>query len=138
MSRHNKTYRVVGYRKPLYSLENEQSGLDAIYTNGSNNLYPYYVRNSVDGSATASMAHDRHKQYIAGKLDSDDIIVNEKKELFLSDIIDDSANDLSIQNGFFVHVNYSIDLELKTVQPIRPSVIPYENCRISKEDEVGS
>jgi len=129
--------KVIGYRKPLYKLDNKQSGLDAIYNNGANNLYPYYVSNSVDGSSTGSMAHDRHSQYISGILLENDIEVNAKKELYLSDIISSAAEDLSIQNGFYIHVNISLDIEKQEVNPVRPSIIPFENCRISKEDDFG-
>lgn len=122
--------QVIGYRRPLYRLQNHQGGLSSIFTNGENNLYPYYVKNCVDGSATGSMAHDRHTQYIAGVIKNDD---DELMKLCRS-----AASDISIQNGFFIHTDVGIDLEKREVTRHNPSILPYENCRINKPDDAGN
>lgn len=125
--------RVIGYRKPIHRLKNKQLGLDSMYTNGANNLYPTYVDNSISGSATAKRAHNYNKDYIVGEFDFDDYLINKGKELYISNIFDSAASDLSSQGGFFIHIN--IEWDENKFKPVDPSIIPYSHARVNKEDD---
>lgn len=125
--------RVIGYRKPHHKIVNKQGGLDALYTNGANNLYPNYVRDSISGSPTASRAHSMNTDYIVGELAEEDFIINDSEELYLSNLLHSSASDLSAQGGFYIHVN--IGWRDGTYYHTNPSIIPYENCRLNKADD---
>lgn len=127
----------IGYSKPINVLKNKQFGLSALWTNGANNLYPTYVQNSIDGSSTGSMAHKMNKEYIIGDLHGDDFLVNVRKRIYLSSLLDAAASDLSAQGGFYIHRNLVFNPENGKFEPTEGSIIPYENARISKNDDHG-
>ncbi|NLZ69535.1 MAG: hypothetical protein GX903_11125 [Spirochaetales bacterium] len=128
--------KIVGYRVPIYSLSNQMKGLKAIYTNGANNLYPYYVANSVNGSPIGKRSHNLNSDYIAGNLNVEDVIVNQKDEVYLSSLILDCAKDVSLQGGFFIHISYGLDENGNFVKKSFTH-FPFENCRVSKKDDDG-
>ena len=127
--------KVIGYRKPINKLQNKQSGLSAVWTNGANNLYPLYVQNSIDGSPTGSRAHKMHVDYIVGELSIPDVLVNAKKEYYLSNILFSAGSDLSAQGGFYIHRNLKWEVDKFVTDDT--SIIPFENARINKEDDHG-
>lgn len=109
---------------------------DDIYINGDDNLYAETVQNILYQSPTASLAIRALGDFIAGDGVENDFIVN-KKGQYISELIEDIANDIAIQNGFYLKVDYKIDEvndELKYI-PVNPILIPYTNCRIGKVDD---
>lgn len=129
--------KLVGYKPPIAELKNKRSGLDAIYINGENDLYPYFVVNSIDGSPTASLAHRMHARYIAGVLNVEDYVINTRTGDTLSMLIRESAKDFSAHSGFFIHINYGYDTETEEFFPKNPTILQYEKCRLNKEDDAG-
>lgn len=128
---------IIGYRKPLNKIANPREGLDSIYLYGSNNLYPYYVQNSILGSPTGAMAHRLHSRFISGRLGIEDILINKRRDLWLSSLKDIAGSDVSMFSAYYIHVNYGYDVDTETFYPKDPTILPFENCRISKEDDHG-
>ena len=122
---HEVVTRVIEYVKT-----------DDIYINGADNLYPNTVQNVLYQSNTASLAIRALSDFISGKGVENDFIVN-KKGQYLSELIADISTDIAVQNGFWLHVSYELDYNLK-YKPINPILLPYLDCRKSKEDDADN
>ncbi len=107
---------------------------DSIYTNGDDNLYPYEIDRAINNSPTATRAAYIMSKFISGNGVEQDVLVNTKKGLMLSDVVDLVAEDASKQHGSFIWVGYGLnesgDISGKTLD-----VFDYSNCRESKEDD---
>lgn len=132
----NTSGKVVGYRTPIHKLNNPKLGLEAVYTNGANNLYPYYVKRSIMGSPKAAMSHRMHTDYISGTLSIEDFIVDKNNDSNLSDLILRASEDVSIFQSYFIHISYKLDGE-GGFKKDKFTILPYENCRVSKLDDDG-
>lgn len=130
-----KAGALIEFKKPLNLIKNKRKGLNAIYMNGDNDLYPYYVEDAINESPTASLAHRMHYKYIAGKLGIKDFEINRITGERISALRTAAAVDLSYHNGFFLHVNYGYDIESEEFYPTNPTVLNYPDCRINKEDD---
>lgn len=104
-----------------------------IYLNGENNLYPYEIERVINNSPTATRAVSLFSKFISGKGCTNDVLVNKKKKLYLSDIISMISDDLAPQGGAFVWVGYGIN-ENGDIYRNTLDVLDYASCRISKED----
>lgn len=129
---------IIGYHKPISKLNNARQGLNAIYKNGENDLYPLFVQNAILGSPTGSLAHKQHAKYIAGQLGIDDILINKRTEEMLSTFVQAGAAALSMHGGFFVHVNYRIDSETGGFKVNEATILDNVKSRINKEDDRGN
>lgn len=129
--------KYIGYTKPSQKLAKKWLGVENIYLHGTDNLYPYFLKNAVLGSPTASLAHGMHSRNIAKGLEIEDFVINKRKGLYLSNINDAISADLSIFNSFAIHVNYGYDADRDSFFPTNPTVIPMEDIRINKEDDHG-
>jgi hypothetical protein len=108
-----------------------------VYWNGEDNLYPSEIERIINNSPTASRAAKVMGKFIGGKGlidESQDVIVNERKNYKLSNVIALAAQDIAYQNGVFLHVGYGFNDSLKLV-PASLDVIDYVKSRISKEDD---
>lgn len=130
--------KLIGYSKPLNKIANPRAGLDSIYLYGSNNLYPYYVKNAILGSPTASLAHRAHKNNIAKGVNIKDFVINKRKDILLSSLNDSASVDTSMFGGFYIHLNYEWDISKEKFIPVNPTILPFEDCRINKEDDAGN
>lgn len=128
---------AIKFKKPLSLLKNEKEGLNAIYMNGHNDLYPYHVEKAINESSTASLAHRMHYKYIAGILGIEDFVVNNITGDTLSLLRTAAAVDLSYHNGFFIHINYAFDVETDSFKPVNPTILNYPDCRLNKQDDKG-
>ena len=110
-------------------LENDKR---KIYCNGDDNAYPERVERVIDNSPTARMSSRKMMQFIIGQGFNTDFTVNSVKGNTLYDVLRMAAKSISYHRGVFLHVNYDI-----TGTPNYLDVLPYSNCRISKEDDRG-
>ena len=126
---------ILGYNKPISELDNKRSGLNAIFKNGVNDLYPLFTENSILGSATASLAHKMHTRYIAGVLGIKDILVNRRSGELLSTLSQAAAAAVSMHGGYFIHVNYGYDVETEKFFPKEPTILDNKKARLSNVDD---
>lgn len=126
----------VGYEPPYNVLDNPRKGFNAIYKSGSNNLYSYYLKYAVFGSPTASMAHRMHVDNITA-LDYKDVVINKRKGTLLSSLVRNAGIDLSLFQTYAIHVNYKWNDEKQNFEVVEPTVLPFEDVRINKEDDHG-
>lgn len=129
---------VIGYQKPVSELVNKRAGLNAIYKNGANDLYPLFTENAILGSATGSLAHKMHTRYIAGVLGIGDKIINSRSEEMLSTLVQAAAAAISMHGGYFIHVQYKYDPETDEFVPTQPTILDNKKCRLNAEDDRGN
>lgn len=106
---------------------------ERIYRNGENNLYPYEIDAVINNSPTAKRCSELFSTYLGGKL-LNDLLVNEDKGIYMSDVIQNIAKSTSKQKGVYIHVRYGFNDNGKIV-PVEPSVLEYNKMRNSKEDD---
>lgn len=105
-----------------------------IYLNGENNLYPYEIERVINNSPTATRAVTVLQNFISGDGVVNDVLVNPKKNYYLSDIVDLIAGDIAPQNGSFIWIGYGINDEGEIYRQ-KLDILDYSNCRISREDD---
>lgn len=109
-----------------------------VYHNGEDNLYPNRVERIINNSPTAKGARGVMAKYVAGFIeDSENVIVNKKKNYRLSDVIKLIAEDLATQGGSYIWIGYGIE-ESGQIVPKQLDVLDYKKCRISKKDDDGN
>lgn len=107
---------------------------DNIYTNGSDNNYPERIKRVINNSVNAKACATVLADFFIGKgfnVDND-LIINKSKGLTLLDCGISASEDVSVQKGFWLHVNFNLDATERTLD-----VLPYEFCRRSKKDHFG-
>src|SRR5690554_241729 len=129
---------ILGYQKPISELVNKRAGLNAIYKNGANDLYPLFTQNAILGSATGSLAHKMHTRYIAGKLGIQDRVINTRSEEMLSTLVQATAAAISMHGRYFIHVNYKYNPETDKFEPKQPTILDNIKCRLNAEDDRGN
>lgn len=113
----------------------KKDGRQEYYLNGDDNLYPYSIERVINNSPTAKGAAGVMAKYISGFIeDSENPIVNRKKNYRLSDVIKLIGEDLARQGGSFIWVGYGINDEGK-ITPNSLDVLDYKKCRICVEDD---
>lgn len=129
---------IIGYQKPISELVNKRQGLNAIYLNGKNGLYPLFTEDAILGSATGSLAHKMHSRYIAGVLGTEDRIINHRNEEMLSTLTQAAGGAFSMHGGYFIHIDYGYDPEKNTFSPKEPTILDNKKCALNKEDDRGN
>lgn len=109
---------------------------DDILTNGNDNLYPNRMRDIINESSTASLAVRALSDFISGMGVDEDVIVNRLGQK-ISEINNEIADSIAYQNEFYVHFDYSLDENMNLI-PSNPVVLPYEDCRKSKPDDLNN
>ncbi len=105
-----------------------------IYNNGSDNNYPERIERVVNNSTTAKNASNKMASYIFGKgFTNGNEIANKTKGLTYNDILYLISNSIKYHKGFYLHITHGIDLLPNSID-----VLPYKNCRISKDDDFGN
>lgn len=108
-----------------------------VYWNGENNLYPNEIELVIGNSPTASRSAQMMGKFIGGKglvNEVQDIIVNDRKNYKLSNVIALAGQNIAKQNGVWIHIGYGLDEELKPV-PKTLDVLDYCKCRLATEDD---
>ncbi|PHQ27701.1 phage portal family protein [Leeuwenhoekiella nanhaiensis] len=104
-----------------------------IHNNGVDNNYPELVESRIANSVTALACKDTKASFLSGKGFGDDLnklIVNKKKGTTLLQFTQDIADSIAEHNGVYIHANYNSLYEISTLQ-----VLPFPDCRLSKEDD---
>ena len=129
---------VKSVRAKLYELYSRVISVDekddSIYTNGDNNLYPYELDRAINNSPTAKRAKTIMANFISGRGVTDDRLVNPKRGLYLSDLVNDIADEIAGQYGSFIWIGYGFSEDGDLVKK-NPEVLDYANCRESREDD---
>lgn len=131
------TIRELWSRK----IEVNKSKDGLVYFNGENNLYPNEIERVVGNSPTASRAAKIMGKYIAGRglrNNSQDIIVNTRKNYKLSNITALAGQEVAVFGGAYFHVGFGFDDD--TTNGVRfkqksLDILDYTKCRIAKEDD---
>jgi len=123
----------------IISVNEDKEG--KVYWNGEDNLYPYEIEGVIANSPTAVRASKIFGKFISGKGltdESQDIIVNPKKNYKLSRIAYIKAQNFSKQGGSWDHVGYGLTDDLLSVKPKTLDILDYPKCRIHNEDDEGN
>lgn len=108
---------------------------EKIFNNGGDNMYPNELERVIMNSPTGSRSAMMLLKFIAGRgVRGENIIVNKRKQLKLTDFIRQIAKSIAYHNGVFIHISYGIGDQGKVV-PKSFQVLDYIRCRISKEDD---
>lgn len=131
-----KAGKFVASIVELFTREVKAQGVNNIYTNDADNLYPQRVELVERNSVTAFAASNKLKSFIIGKGFRDEslneLVVNTAKKLTGYKFLALLAHSLKTHRGAFVHVNYDIEGKVNYLD-----VLPYKKCRIAKEDGFG-
>lgn len=106
---------------------------DSIFYNGENNLYPNEIELAILNSPTGKNASKMMAKFISGKGVLSDLVVNEEKNLKLSNIVRIASTDISRQYGVFFHVGRKLNDALELVPTL--DILEYTKMRIGKEDD---
>lgn len=118
------TINTLQYSAYVRRLSNYKSISKGIWLYDFDNLYPNKVRATWQRSASAKSASKVFSKFIAGEgFDFDDIEINEISSWQILRFI---ANEISVFDGFSLHVDYNIFGE-KTGY----TLVPFEFCRLS-------
>lgn len=102
----------------------------------ADNLYPQNVRNIVLNSKTGNGCLERYADYIEGRgVASEQLagfVINLDGET-LADLHRLVSNDVAVNEGCAIHVNYDIDANIVSLHHI-----PFENARLVEPDEEGN
>jgi len=115
---------------------NKETG---IMTYGSLNDYPQIIEKLIYGSQTAKACVNIYSKFIGGSgfanPDIGKVIVGidkKGKPVTLDKIRRDAAQSLAMFNGVYIHCNENLDKQVGTTK-----VVPFKNCRFSREDSNG-
>lgn len=108
---------------------------EKIYHNGDNNLYPNEVERVINNSPTATRSAVMMAKYVAGSVNAD-YLINEQKNIFISDIISNMSRSITYYNGVFLHVSYGFDKETAKIKPVGLEVLDFTKCRVAKDDDL--
>lgn len=122
------------YKEEKKVIYNKRFG---VVFNGEDNLKPLITENVIDLSPTASQCADTYSSFIGGAgfevdMDSFDISNSFWETETVNDLLDDVRESVSRHQGCFIIVGYNLNYEKDSYQ-----VIPYELCRVGKEDSEG-
>ena len=102
-----------------------------IWSYDEDNLYPNKVRAIWQRSPSARSASTVYSEFIAGEgFDFNDVVINEEENLTAWKLIRFVCDEMSIFNGFAIHVNYNIFGEKTSF-----NLVPYELCRVSLDEK---
>lgn len=113
---------------------------EKIYWNGENNFYSEEMQLAIGNSPTGSRVREMYARFIFGKGLSEAENVEFDDGTLLSEAVKDVVDDVSIQNGAFIHVSYKIATDGEegvSLVPDKPKSLDYNKCRISREDDNG-
>lgn len=106
-----------------------------IQSYGEDNLYPQTLRQIVQASATGSECMERYADFIEGygfrDVPFSEYVVNRRGDT-VDDVHSLICKDVSMYNGFALHVNYNVDGKIVELHHV-----PFENCRLLDEDSNG-
>ena len=110
-----------------------------VYFQDADNLYPNRVKGLIEDSPTAFRSSLLMAKFIVGSGLTDqtlyDKIIDKTLNLDVYSFSHVLAKSIAMQNGYFVHITYKFENNL--IVPSYSKVIPFEYCRISKDDENG-
>jgi hypothetical protein len=114
-------------------------GVSGIMSFGASNDYPQIIEKLILGSQTAKACTNIYSKFIGGlTFENPDIgkvivgVDKKGKPVTLDKIRRDAARSLAMFNGVYVHCNENLDREVGTTK-----IVPFKNCRFSKEDANG-
>ena len=117
----------------LWSRVISYSSSDKVYHNGDDNNYPERIKRVIHNSPTAKRAVQMMSKFLQGGGLANDYTIDELNGIMLSDVHRDVCNSIAEQYGAFIHLQYG--LKDGRILPVRLKVLPYGECRISKEDD---
>src|SRR5690554_3929913 len=88
-----------------------------IHENGDNNMYPSIVESHIINSVTASRCAETMASYISGRGFGEEVnqlVVNAKKQTTLLRLLQDTADSIGEQKGFYIQVNYDANYDHKS------------------------
>lgn len=125
------------------TVKDEIEGVHGLQTFGLKNNYPQTIESLVSNSVTANAVIDIFIKFIVGlgfvdqKLN--DVVVGKDfrgKKITLHRLLREVAQSIAINNGYYLHVDYSIDNNLN-YETTKVFLIPFKNCRFPKADDQG-
>lgn len=111
---------------------------DKVYWNGEDNNYSEEMERVIGNSPTGSRAKEMFSKFIFGK-GIDDVMLSNKE--FLSDVAKDVIDDVTTQNGAFIHTSYEVEVNDNgdvIFLPCLPKSLDYNKCRVSSDDDDGN
>jgi hypothetical protein len=116
-------------------IKNEFNKKTNYYNFGEKNNTPEQTKKLIENSSTARYCSNQMVQYLIGKGigELDDYLINPKLRLY--DFLEQCAKSKVNNSGIYIGVAWSYNLEKKTFFISDLKVIPFERCRIGKEDD---
>lgn len=104
-----------------------------IYNFGEENNTPEKIDILIENSSTAKYCTNQMVQYLIGKGigEEDDILINENQRFY--DFIEMIAQSKVKFGGVYIGISYSFDGIKYFISDVK--VLPFENCRIGKQDD---
>lgn len=116
-----------------------KDGTSGIMTYGDNNDYPQIIEKLIYGSQTAKACVNIYSKFISGsgfvnpEIGKIVVGIDKKgKPVTLDRMRRDAAKSLAMFNGVYVHCNENLEKEVG-----KTKIVPFKNCRFSKEDSNG-
>lgn len=134
MSKDKKSFVTF---KDIYTRITKYVKSKDIIINGEDNLYPSTVRKIIYESPTATLAVRALIDFITGLGVEVDYVINDQTGQLMSEFVDEFATSISEHYGAYIHINYKLDENLNFV-PTNPTLIPYTDVRISKNDDINN
>lgn len=106
---------------------------------GANNDYPQVIEKLIFGSQTAKAASNIYAKFIGGDGFENEVIGkivvgkdNKGKPITLDNIRRQIAESLARFNGVYIHCNQNLEKQVGDTR-----LVPFKDCRLSKEDDRG-
>lgn len=116
-----------------------KNGVTGIMSFGKKNDYPQVIERLILGSQTAKACVNIYSKFIAGGGFTNEaigtIVVGKDKigkPVTLDKIRRDAARSLAMYNGVYIHCNESLEEKV-----VNTKIVPFKNCRFSKQDAKG-
>lgn len=124
------------------TISSDSYSADKLYTRDADNLYPLRIERIINNSPTARRCAELMGKYIIGLgvAEDKDYIVNKRKNLRVNDILRDLRSCISYQNGAYIHVDYTLNLESDTGETLKfgdIEVLDYVRMAKAKDDDDG-
>ena len=126
-------YKTVKQPQKRYTVSYNSAWGIQMY--GDDNLYPNRQEDLIKNSPTGGTCLERYISFLEGNgfynEDFARYVCNRYGDT-MDDILRQVASDIGKFNGFALHVNYNVDLDISELQ-----YVPFKTCRLDEEDDNG-
>lgn len=114
-------------------------GVKGIMKFGENNDYPQIIERLINGSVTSKSVANIYSRFLIGQgfknKEINTIVIgrdNRGKDVTVLEMLRLVANEVSFNNGFYIHCNLRLDRKIENTK-----LVPFKNCRFASVDDDG-